>query len=135
MVSSTALQRQLGVIGAAAATDRGDRRGRTIDRGELVAGGVGAGHQQTGHQHAQFFEAEAIAVVLDPNQLGDQVVGQRVTASGDHVVDVGVQSRPRRARMAGIVVGDIPAEGLEDVVGPVGEQLPVLAAERREARR
>ena len=93
--------------------------------GELVAGGVGAGHQQARHQHAQFFEAEAIAAVLNANQLGDQIVGQRVPTSGDHVVDVGVHRVPG-GEDGGYFRRGIPTEGLEELVGPVGEQLPVL---------
>lgn len=44
---------------------------------------------------------------------------------GDHVVDVGVELFPG-SQDDGRVVGDVPAEDLEDVVGPAREQLPVL---------
>ena len=102
--------------------------------GHLVAGGVGARQQQAAGEHAQFGGVEAIAVVLGANQVGEQVVGQAVPAPGDHVVDVVVELAPRahddRLDFAEI---DGEAEGLEDVVGPERELLPVLAgrAEQR----
>ena len=69
---------------------------------------------------------EAVAVVLGADQLGDQIVGQCVASMSDHVVDVGVERIPG-AQHDGRVVGGVPEEDLDDVVGPLGEQLPVLA--------
>ena len=62
----------------------------------------------------------------------DQVVGEVVAPLGDHVVDVGVELVAGRHDDR-LVVGDVPVEDLEDVLGPVGEQLPVFAgsAEQR----
>ena len=57
--------------------------------------------------------------------LRNQVVGERFAPAGDHVVDVVVEFPPRREDV-GLVFGDVPAEQLEEVVGPVGEQSPVL---------
>ena len=92
--------------------------------GELVSSGVRAGNQQTHDQHAQLVGVEPIAIVFGADQLGDQVVGQRVTAVSDHIVDVVVDGLP--CRQNGVrLIGDVPAEGLEDVVGPFREQLPV----------
>ena len=50
----------------------------------------------------------------------------------DHVVEVGVERLPG-GQDDGRIVDDVPAEELEDVVGPVREQLPVFAgcAEQR----
>ena len=70
--------------------------------------------------------AEAVTVVFGANQLGDQIVGQRVTALGHHAVHVGVEL-PTGSQDHRLVLGDVPGEQFEDVVGPVGEQLPVLA--------
>ena len=80
----------------------------------------------------QLVVGEAVAVVFGADQLGDQVVGEGVAPVGDHVVEVGVE-RSQARQDGGLVVGDVPAEDLEDVVGPVREQLPVLAgcAEQR----
>ena len=58
-------------------------------RTQLEAGGVGACQKQRGHEHAEFVGAEAIAIVLGADQLGDQVVGQCVPPVREHVVDVG----------------------------------------------
>jgi hypothetical protein len=69
---------------------------------------------------------EAVAVVLGADQLGDQVVGEGVAPVSDHVVEVGVERLPG-GQDDGRVVGDVPAEELEDVVGLVREQLPVFA--------
>ena len=63
-------------------------------RTQLEAGGVGACQQQRGDEHAEFVGAEAIAIVLGADQLGDQVVGQCVPPVREHVVDVGVESIP-----------------------------------------
>ena len=64
--------------------------------GELVSSGVGAGNQQAHDQHAQLVGVEPIAIVFGADQLGDQVVGQRVAAVGDHIVDVVVDGLPCR---------------------------------------
>ena len=64
-------------------------------RGQLVAGGVGAREQQPARQHAQLVGVEAVAFVLGPDQVGQQIVGQGVPPAGDHVVDVGVEFAPR----------------------------------------
>ena len=131
MVSSTAFGCQLGMLG-----QQGPLVGVIAQHlhrgGELVAGGVGAGHQQAAREHEQFVVGEAVAVVFGADQLGDQVVGEVVAPVGDHVVEVGVERLPG-PQDVGRVVGDVPVEGLEDVVGPVREQLPVLAggAEQR----
>ena len=94
-------------------------------RTQLEAGGVGACQQQRGDEHAEFVGAEAIAIVLGADQLGDQVVGQCVPPVREHVVDVGVESIPGgqdRRRF----IGGIPAESLQDVICPAGEQFPVF---------
>ena len=94
-------------------------------RPQLQAGGVGASHQQRGNEHAKFVGAEAVTVVLGSDQIGDQVAGQNVAPAREHLVDVAVQrlpsgQDPRR------LVGRVPAEGLQNNVGPVGELFPVL---------
>ena len=92
--------------------------------GELVSSGVRAGNQQTHDQHAQLVGVEPVAFVFGADQLGDQIVGQRAAAVSDHIVDVVVDGLP--CRQDGIrLIGDVPAEDLEDVVGPFREQLPV----------
>ena len=51
--------------------------------GQLVTGGIGAGHQQCRGQHQQLVVAQAVAVHLGAHHVGEQVVGQCVTAAGD----------------------------------------------------
>ena len=101
--------------------------------GELVAGGVGARQQQSGGEHAQFVGVEAVAVVLGPDEVGQQIVGQRVPPVGDHVVDVGVEFAPGVHDERFVDAVGIEGEGGEDVVGPQCELLPVFAgrAEQR----
>ena len=95
--------------------------------GELVAGGVGAREQQSGGEHAQFVGVEAVAVVLGPDEVGEQIVGQRVPPVGDHVVDVGVEFAPGVHDERFVDAVGIEGEGGEDVVGPQRELLPILA--------
>ena len=102
--------------------------------GELVSSGVRAGNEQTHDQHAQLVGVEVIAIVFGADQLGDQVVGQRVTAVSDHIVDVVVDGLP--CRQDGVRLGgNVPAEGLEDVVGPFRRTASSPRLVRRAARR
>jgi hypothetical protein len=75
---------------------------------------------------------EAVAVVFGADQPGDQVVGQVVVSIGDHVIEIGLKRVPG-PNDVGRVLGDVPLECLEEVVGPVRKQPPVLTrgAEQR----
>ncbi len=98
-----------------------------VDRGgHLIAGGVRACHQDARREHAQLTDRQPVAVVLGADQFRDQVVAERFAPAGDHAVDVVVEFPPR-GKDVGLVFGDVPAEQLEEIVGPVGEQPPVLA--------
>ena len=68
---------------------------------------------------------KTIAVVFRANQIGNQVIGQRRAPAGDEVLEVCVELVPCR-KDGRAVVGDVPLKNLFGVVGPVGEQLPVL---------
>lgn len=68
---------------------------------------------------------EPIAVVLGPDEVGDEVVAQRRPSSRDEVLEVGIELIPC-PKDRGSVLDDVPIEDLLDVVGPVAEQLPVL---------
>ena len=102
--------------------------------GHLVAGGVGARHQDAAREHPQFGHAQAVAVVLGADQIGEQVLGGRLAAVGDHGVDIVVEFTPGRQDFW-LVFGRVPGERLEELVGPGREQVAVLVEERRAARR
>ncbi len=74
--------------------------------GDLVACGVGACQQESGDEHAQLFGVESITVVLGTNEVGEQVVGQGVATSGDHVVDVIVEFAPGAHHVGHVVGGE-----------------------------
>ncbi len=92
------------------------------------------GDQDAERQHAQLAGVEAVALVLDADEFGEQIVGQAVTPGRDHVVDVVVELVPRLEH-DGLLLGEVEVEAddLEDVLGPAGELSPVLAwrAEQR----
>jgi hypothetical protein len=94
--------------------------------GQLIAGGVGSCHQQGRREHGELVGGESVPVVFGADQFRDQVVGEVVAPLGDHVVEVGVELVSGRHDDR-LVVDDVPVEDLEDVIGPVGEQLPVAA--------
>ena len=96
--------------------------------GHLVAGGVCPREQQAACKHAQFFGIESIPVILGADQVGEQIIGQAVPATGDHVVDVVVELSPC-PHDGGLELPDVggEAEGFEDVVSPRREPLPVFA--------
>ena len=99
--------------------------GECVDRaGQLITRRVGAGHQQSGGQHPQLREAEAVAVVFGADQIGDQIVGETVAPVGNHLVDVGVEFVPV-GQDRGNLVGGVPAERLEELVGPRRELFPI----------
>ena len=102
--------------------------------GHLVSGGVRSRQQQATGEHPQFGGIEPIPVVLGANEVGEQIVSQGVPAMGDHIVDVVVELPPR-PHDGGLDFANVggEAEGLEDVVGPRRELLPVFAgrAEQR----
>ena len=93
--------------------------------GHLVAGGVGARHEDAARQHSEFVHVQVVAVVLGANQLGDQVIGGRGAAVGDHRVDIVVEFTPGLEDL-GLVLGRVPAERLEELVCPRREQVTVL---------
>ncbi len=93
MVSSTALAASSGCSASSAHWSGWSTR-TSIGCGELVAGGVGARQQQAGGEHAQFVGVEAIAFVLGADEVGQQIVGQRVSPACDHLVDVVVEFAP-----------------------------------------
>jgi hypothetical protein len=94
----------------------------------LASGGVGSGDQDRERQHPQLGGGQAITAVLDPDQVGQQVVGEVLTPVGDHVIDVVVELTPRLQHDR-FLLGEVAVEAadLEDVLGPPGELLPVLA--------
>ncbi len=69
--------------------------------------------------------AKSVAVDLRTHHVGQQVVGQRAAPVVDHVVEIVLECTPG-AQDVRFVVDDVPVEDLEDVVGPVGEQMPVV---------
>lgn len=106
-------------------------------RGELVAGGVGAGAEQRRAQHEQFVVGEPVTIVFGSDELRDQVVGQRRTALGDQLLEVGIELIPC-GQDHRTVFGDVPIEDLLDVIGPVAEQVLILrrcAQQRADDRR
>ena len=101
-------------------------------RGELIARGVGACGEQSAREQSQFRSRQPVAVLLGADHVREQIVGEVLAPTGNHVVDVVLELQPGR-HDGGLVVGNVPVEHLEDVVGPPGEQLPVLtgSAEQR----
>ena len=100
--------------------------------GDLVAGGVGAGRQQAGREHSQFVGTEPVTVLLGADEVREEIVGEVVAATGDHVIDVVVEGLPG-GQDRGLVFGDVPVEGVHEVVDPDRQLLPVLGrgAEQR----
>jgi hypothetical protein len=98
----------------------------------LVTSGVGTSSEQSGGQHEKFAAAEPVTVVLGADQVRDQVVGEVFPALRKHFFEIGVEFGPGRLD-GGPVAGDVPVEYFLDLIGPCGEQLPVLTrcAEQR----
>jgi hypothetical protein len=94
--------------------------------GQLIARGVGSGVEQDKGEIAHLVMGELLAIVFDSDEVGDQVVSQRVPASLDQLLEVTVERVPR-PKDRGLVFGDGAAEGLADVGRPLGEELPILA--------
>jgi len=76
---------------------------------------------------ASWFRAVSVPASSRPaagaDEVGKEVVGQVVSAPGDHVIDVVVELPPRAHDLR--FIGDIEseAEGFEDVVRPQGKLL------------
>ena len=97
----------------------------SIDAARLIAGGVGACGEQARDEQAQFLPAQPNSALLGAHQIRKQIVGGLATPPFDHAVDVVLELQPRR-HDDGLVLDDVPVEHLEDVIGPLGEHLPVL---------
>ena len=99
--------------------EEGDRAG------QLVAGGVGAGHEDGLGQHRHLLGGEPVAFLLDGDHVAEQVFTGIGAAFLDHVVDVGLELRTGPFDQ-GQVLDEVGVEDAEDVGGPGGEELPVL---------
>ena len=95
MSSSTACGAISGTLGGATPIGRVARRALVWAGGQLIAGGVGSGIQQDRDEADQLVMGEPVAVVLDADQLGDEVVAEGLPPASDQLLDVGVELLPR----------------------------------------
>ena len=61
----------------------------------MISGGVGAGVEEDGDEVDQLVVAEPVAVLFDANQLGDQIVAERLAAAERSILQIGVELFPR----------------------------------------
>ena len=99
--------------------------------GQLVAGGVGAGHEDRLGEHRHLVGRQPVTRLLDRDEVAQQVVTGIGAALGDHVVHVRRELlvRPLDQRE---VLGQVVVEDAEDVRRPAREQLPVLGRRTEE---
>lgn len=89
-------------------------------RGQLVAGGVGAGVEQDDGQVDQLFVAQPIAVVFHADQLGNQVVAQRPPTRAYQLLDMD--------QVVAKDLGPVWAEGDRPLLLSLGEQCTEFVA-------
>ena len=93
---------------------------------ELVAGGVGAGHEHGLGQHHQLVGRQPVTFLLDRDQRREEVVARIGAAFGDEFGDVRLELAAGLLDR-GEVLGEVLVEDPEDLGGPVREPLPVGA--------